>query len=46
MKSCTVCAVVAELLFYGGTCSKECASAKYLGQKIDEVLIELRGAQQ
>ncbi len=41
MKGCAVCTEGNVLLYYGATCSKECARTKFLTQKIGEVIIEI-----
>ncbi len=41
MKGCAVCTEGSVLLYYGGTCSKECARTKIIAQKIGEVIIEI-----
>ena len=42
MKACTVCVGIADLVFYGGTCSKECARTKYLGQELGWLIETIR----
>ena len=42
MKACEVCVAVGELVFYGGTCSKECARVKYLGQELSWLIEAIR----
>ncbi len=42
MKACEVCTFMAELTFFGATCSKECARTKYLAQTQDWIIDEIR----